>query len=186
MNEDQIIVQRVLEGDPSAFRELIKTHEKLVFHMVNRLIDGQEDREDLCQEIFLKVFRKLPDFRFQSRLSTWIATIAYRMSLNYLKKHKNEKTSALEDESFRLQDLQKHADQLMDQEQVGKYVHQLIAQLPVQYRTVLTLYHLEEMPYADIGKICNMPEGTVKNYLFRARKLLKEKLEQVFKKEELL
>ena len=78
MTDDQALVARVASGDMQAFRLLIKQHERLVSHMIGRLIDNAEDREELCQDVFLKVHEKLSEFNFQSRLSTWIATIAYR------------------------------------------------------------------------------------------------------------
>jgi RNA polymerase sigma-70 factor (ECF subfamily) len=186
MNDDELIVREVLGGDQEAFRRLIHKHEKLVYHMVSRVIDSREDREDLCQEIFLKVYRKLPGFRFQSRLSTWIATVAYRTALNYLKKHKKRQTSSLDDISRTMAVQQTSSEQQLDQAGINRHVHQLIGQLPEKYRMVLSMYHLEEMPYAEIAQICDMPEGTVKNYIFRARKLLKEKLEKLYQKEELL
>lgn len=186
MEEDQLLVKRILNGEESAFKELIQANQRLVYHMVNRLIDLPEDREDLCQEIFLKVFKKLPDFRFQSRLSTWIATIAYRAALNYLKKANRQRASTLEDVAFNLKDDQTSADIGMHKERLNQHIHHMISQLPPHYQTVLTLYHMEEMPYAEIAKVCDMPEGTVKNYIFRARKLLKERIEKVYIKEELL
>lgn len=186
MNEDAIIVKEILGGDQEAFCRLIQNHEKLVYHMVSRVIDSREDREDLCQEIFLKVYRTLPGFRFQSRLSTWIATVAYRTALNHLKKRKKRQTSSLDDISRTVAEPQTDSVQDMDQAIITRHVHQMMGQLPEKYRIVLSLYHLEEMPYAEIAQVCDMPEGTVKNYIFRARKLLKEKLEKVYKKEELL
>lgn len=186
MNEEEIIVRRILGGEERAFQELIRMHERLVYHMISRLVDKEEDREDLCQEVFLKVFRKLPGFRFQSRLSTWIATIAYRLALNHLKKTKKRQTSELDEFSYKIADTNKLADSRLDRDSIRQQVHLMIRQLPEQYRSVLTLYHLEDMPYAEIAQVCNMPEGTVKNYIFRARKLLKEKLEKIYKKEELL
>lgn len=186
MNEDVLIVREILGGDQEAFRRLIQNHEKLVYHMVSRVIDSREDREDLCQEIFLKVYRKLPGFRFQSRLSTWIATVAYRTALNYLKKHKKRQTSSLDDVGPKMAAQQADSAQQLDQAGINRHVHLMIGQLPEKYRIVLSLYHLEEMPYAEISQVCDMPEGTVKNYIFRARKLLKEKLEKLYKKEELL
>lgn len=186
MNKDELIVREILAGDQGAFRRLIQNHEKLVYHMVSRVIDSQEDREDLCQEIFLKVYRKLPGFRFQSRLSTWIATVAYRTALNYLKKHKKRQTSSLDDVGHAMAIPQPASDQHMDQALINRHVRRMIGQLPEKYRIVLSLYHLEEMPYAEIAQTCDMPEGTVKNYIFRARKLLKEKLEKLYKREELL
>src|SRR5258706_10726500 len=100
MTEDRALVSRIMEGDQQAFRLLIKQHERLVAHMVGRLIDGEEDREELCQDVFLKVFEKIGEFKFQSKLSTWIATIAYRHGINSLRKRKIEVRDLPEEESF--------------------------------------------------------------------------------------
>src|SRR4051812_28786223 len=86
MTDDKALVSRVLSGDMTAFRALIKKHERLVSHMVGRLVKQEEDREELCQDVFMKVYDKLGEFAFQSQLSTWIATIAYRHGINHLRK----------------------------------------------------------------------------------------------------
>jgi len=86
MTDDRDLVSRVANGDMQAFRLLIKQHERLVAHMIGRLVDRQEDREELCQDVFLRVLKKIGEFNFQSRLSTWIATIAYRYGVNHLRK----------------------------------------------------------------------------------------------------
>jgi hypothetical protein len=79
MIDDRTLVSQILSGDKQAFRALIKQNERLVGHMVGRLIDQHEDREELCQDVFMKVYEKLGgNLLFQSKLSTWIATIAYR------------------------------------------------------------------------------------------------------------
>ena len=85
MTDDQALVSRIIDGDKQAFRLLIKQNERLVAHMVGRLIDRNEDREELCQDVFLRVYEKISEFNFQSKLSTWIATIAYRMGVNHLR-----------------------------------------------------------------------------------------------------
>lgn len=88
MTDDRELVSRILSGETQAFRLLIRQQERLVAHMVGRLIDQHEDREEICQDVFMKVFEKLGDFNFQSQLSTWIATIAYRQAINHLRKRK--------------------------------------------------------------------------------------------------
>ena len=144
-----------------------------------------EDREELCQDVFLKVFEKLQEFNFQSRLSTWIATIAYRLAVNHLRKQKLELEPLPEDETWadRFVDRENPEGILSDKDQEG-WILGLIDQLPVKYKTVLTLYHLDELNYTEIGEVTDMPEGTVKNYLFRARNLLKQKVKQYLNKEE--
>ena len=144
-----------------------------------------EDREELCQDVFLKVFEKLQEFNFQSRLSTWIATIAYRLAVNHLRKQKLELEPLPEDETWadRFVDRENPEGILSDKDQEG-WILGLIDQLPVKYKTVLTLYHLDELNYTEIGEVTDMPEGTVKNYLFRARNLLKQKVKKYLDKEE--
>ena len=178
MTDDQALVSRVLKGDMQAFRSLIKKHERLVGHMVGRVVKQEEDREEICQDVFMKVYEKLSEFNFQSQLSTWIATIAYRHAINHLRKKKieiaefPEEDIAIEDSDLEEHDLEQH-------------LQKLIEMLPVQYKLLLTLYHLEQKNYAEIGEITGMPEGTVKNYLFRARQLLKEKAKKYLGNEEL-
>ena len=185
MVDDRVLVSRVLSGDMQAFRALIKKHERLVAHMVGRLVKQDEDREELCQDVFMKVYEKLAGFSFQSQLSTWIATIAYRHAINHLRKKKMLITDLpVHDSEMGVFVSQDRADEIAEQD-VEVYLEKLIDALPVQYKAVLTLYHLEQKNYAEIGEITGMPEGTVKNYLFRARQLLKERAAKYLGKEEL-
>lgn len=186
MNEDAAIINSIINGDMRAFKVLVDQHKKLVLHMVGRVLDDPQDREDVCQEVFLKVYKNLGKFNFQSKLSTWIATIAYRTAINHLKKNKNK--------FFRQPQGDKEIQEVpdattghnLDKRDINDYIHVQIQKLPLPYKTVLTLFHLEEMNYAEIIEVTGMPEGTVKNYLFRARKLLKDQLQALFIKEELL
>jgi len=140
-------------------------------------MNNKEDAEDICQEVFVKVYNNLGGFSFQSRLSTWIARIAYNTSINYLKKHKGTETIShhADLESFHFTD--DNPEKQLTKKDHAEYIHQLINQMPVHYKTVITLYHLNEFSYQEIEDITGIPEGTVKSYLFRARKLLKEKLQ---------
>lgn len=184
MTDDQALVSMVKNGDEQAQRTLIKRHQRLVAHMVGRLIKQSEDREELCQDVFLKVFDKISEFNFQSQLSTWIATIAYRYSINHLRKQKMEFSELPDEEAWNDRFTEKeNPGSLLGERDFDEWILKIIELLPVQYKTVLTLYHLEGMNYAEIGTVTEMPEGTVKNYLFRARNLLKEKVKQYLGKE---
>jgi RNA polymerase sigma factor (sigma-70 family) len=187
MIDDQALVSRVISGDKQAFRLLIKRHERLVAHMVGRLIDRHEDREELCQDVFLKVYEKIVEFNFQSKLSTWIATIAYRMGINHLRKKKIDLSDIPEEESFTAHFISQDDPQgSMEDNEIEALTLKLIDQLPAHYKTILTLYHVDQMSYSEIGEVTGLPEGTVKNYLFRARNLLKEKVKKYLGKEQLL
>lgn len=176
---DQDLVRYVLNGNRGAFEMLIEKHQKLVAHMVGRVVNRPEDHQEICQDVFLRIYDKLEEFNFKSKLSTWIATIAYRMSINFIKKKDLMKLEDGEDDvifSSLLAEGNPYND--LVKSDVSGYINQMILKLPVHYRTVITLFHLEEMSYPEIVEITDMPEGTVKNYLFRARKLLKDLLDE--------
>lgn len=186
MIEDKALVSRVISGDRQAFRMLIKQNERLVGHMIARLIDRHEDREELCQDVFLKVYEKLGEFTFQSKLSTWIATIAYRHGINHLRKKKIEIRELTEGDEREQFISTENVEEGFSDQQLDGIVMSLIDKLPPQYKAILTLYHMQEMSYSEIVEITGLPEGTVKNYLFRARQLLKEKVKKYLGKEEVL
>ena len=175
MNETELIHQ-ICNGNPQAFRFLVKQYERLVFHVAARLLNQQEDLEDVCQEVFIKVHQKLPDFRGDSKLSTWIATIAYRVAINHVKKRKAVADIDDSEKKFIHEDMitEDHPQKIVEEKELKDSVKQMVNRLPAPYKTVLSLYHLEEMTYNEIVDITGLPEGTVKNYIFRARKMLKE------------
>jgi len=187
MTEDRALVSQILNGDRMAFRQLIKQNERLVTHMISRLVDHREDREELCQDVFLRVYEKLGEFTFQSKLSTWIATIAYRHGVNHLRKKKIEVSDVNEEKSYSTHFISdENIEENYSDQEMNNLVLKWIDQLPIHYKTVLTLYHVDSMNYHEIENITGMPEGTVKNYLFRARQLLKEKVKNYLGKEEMI
>ena len=180
-------MDRIKQGDNPSFRSLIESYERLVFHVVCRMVPNTADQEDLCQDVFLKVYTHIHDFRFECRLSTWIASIAYNRCINFLQK---KKASLYLDHSRRehlefASGIENRPDHEVEREDIAARLHEAIAQMDVPYRTILTLYHLEEMEYAEIAQIMGMPEGTVKSYLFRARQKLKAAVFSKYKKEEI-
>jgi len=179
MESDEELVAQVLVGNRNAFRRLIARHERLVVHIVSRLIQEDADRKEVCQDVFLRVYRGLGNFRFESKLSTWIARTAHRASLNHVEK---KRLPLYEDlpatERTRSQPTSAATDPLANAvaEEARRFVRQAVQRLPAGYRTVVTLHYLEEMTVAEIGEVLGLPAGTVKSHLFRARRLLKEAL----------
>ena len=177
MDEKQLVSQ-VLSGSDSALRLLISKYERLVIHMVARVVTDDMDREELCQDVFVKVYEKLGTFHFDSKLSTWIATIAYRMAVNFAKKKKLDQVD-LDEVSFQVGE----EVSLTEEKDMKAFIHRLIDQLPLNYKTVLTLFYLDGFSYPEIVEVTDMPEGTVKNYIHRARQKLKVLVEQHAEKE---
>ncbi len=161
--------------------------EGLVAHIVCRLISNEEDRKDIVQDIYLKVFHHLKGFRFQSRLSTWVAQIAYNACNSELQK-KRLPLQVLPEEAIGGDGVSAggtSADGSILQKELSGIVQAEIGRLPPLYQTLVGLYHQEELSYQEMAQITGLPEGTVKSYLFRARKMLKEKLLSTYKMEKL-
>jgi len=178
------LVQRVLLGDRSAFDIIVKNTEKLVSMIVSKMITSPADRKDLVQDIYLKVFHNLAGFKHKSKLSTWIGQIAYNTCLHYLNKKQLVLTGELySDESGT--DAADDPEVSLSGKELSGILQLEIAKLSPVYRTLITLFHREELSYGEITQITGLPEGTVKNYLFRARKQLKENILANYKIEEL-
>ena len=188
--EDRILVERVLGGNHRAFGVIVRNTQGLVAHIVFKMIPDPHDRNDIAQDIYLKVFQKLGSFRFQAKLSTWIAQIAYHTCLNYLQKKKSEwpvlnilpmADQADEPSTEQYPDPDNLEDQLLEAEQMH-IIRAEIETLPPQYKLLITLFHQQELSYHEIGEIVDLPEGTIKSYLFRARKMLKDRLTTIYNK----
>lgn len=177
MDENQLIEQ-ILGGNTHAFRFLVKKYERLVFHIAGRMLDQQADIEDVCQDVFIKVYKKLPEFRREAKLSTWIGTIAYRESVDFLRKKgvPLKELEAINNQEAKGLTEFRNPENIQTKAERIAVVKQMILGLPNVYRTVLSLYHIEELTYKEIEDITQMPEGTIKSYLYRARQLLKDRL----------
>ena len=182
---DKYLVAKVLSGNTSAFATIINNTEYLVAQIVCKMICNAEDRKDLAQEIYLKVYKNLKGFRFQSRLSTWVAQIAYNACLDQLRKKQLVPGELTNDEEEDNRGYLEETTFLIEHKELVSILNKGIQQLPPVYQTLITLYHKEEMSYAEITEITGLPEGTVKSYLFRARKTLKETLALNYQKEDI-
>lgn len=182
MDEDRDLVQAVLARTPGAFERLVTRHQTLVWHLVYRMVQHPEDARELSQDVFLRVHQNLAQYRFESTLATWIGRIAFSVATRHLQRKKLPMVEAGPDDE----------DSTPAWEQVGDgfdleaacadrelmvMMSQAIERLPPIQRTLVTLYHLEDMPVAEIATVTGLPEGTVKNYLFRARSRLRQVLE---------
>lgn len=187
---DQQLVKAVLKGDRNAFGLIIKQSEGLVAQMTFKMISSPGDRKDIAQDVYLKAFRNLPGFKFKSKLSTWIGQIAYNTCLHYLEKKKlvlfdkfgNEEKMG---EEQIIVDPQVGIEEILFGKELAEILNSEIDQLKPLYKMLVSLYHQEELSYAEIAEITSLPEGTVKNYIFRARKTLKENILLKYKRNEL-
>jgi RNA polymerase sigma factor (sigma-70 family) len=174
-SEEHARVRAVLNRSPGAFEALVRDYQKLCWHIVFRMVRDPDDTRDLCQETFLRVHRRLHQFRFECPLKAWIGRIAYSIALRHLQRRRaavitdfdagEGVADSLVDESFDL-------EAVAGDEQLAARLREGVDALPTVPRTLVTLYHLEELPISDIATITGMSEGTIKSHLFRARATL--------------
>ena len=180
MSDDQELVEAVIARTPGAFERLIARHQALVWHLVYRMVKHPEDARELCQDVFLRVHQRLHQYRFESALATWIGRVAFSVASRHLQKKRLPLAEpAHDDDGDVFDDIGDGFDleaACADRETM-QHLNAAIEALPPLQRTLVTLYHLDELGIADICGITGLPDGTVKNYLFRARRRLRQQLE---------
>ena len=180
--EDRELVTAVLARAPGAFERLVARHQKLVWHLVYRMVQHPEDARDLSQEVFLRVYQRLGQYRFESALATWIGRVAFSVSTRHLQRRKLPIVECASDDDHAGAAWEQVGDGFdleaacADHELMG-LLGAAIERLPAIQRTLVTLYHVDELPIGEIAAITGLPEGTIKNYLFRARAKLSQVLE---------
>jgi RNA polymerase sigma factor (sigma-70 family) len=176
---DRELADLVLRGNRDAFRIIMERTEKLVAHIVSGMIPQREDREDLAQEIYLKAFKSLPGFRYEAKLSTWIGRIAYNTCINFLQKKRLPLTD-LETAEVQVAGSEEDPFASLSAKQVSDVLQAAISRLPPLNQTLINLFHREALSIAEIATITALPEGTVKSYLYRARKQLKDNIISIY------
>jgi RNA polymerase sigma-70 factor (ECF subfamily) len=177
---DRRLVADVLAGRAGAFEQLVREYQGLCWHVVQRMVRHPEDTRELCQETFLRVHRSLHQYRFDAPLKSWIAQVAWSIARRHLERKRIPLVDAVDDEGASLLDNIGDGHDLEDaaaEGQVQSRLHAAIERLPPLQRTILTLYHLDEVPIGEIAGITGLAEGTIKSHLFRSRKRLRELLD---------
>lgn len=182
--DDSVLVGKILAGDEGLFGVLVRRYQTRVVAHVARMVGNRDDALDLAQEIFLKVFQALDRYNAEYKFSTWLFRIAGNAAIDHLRKRR-PRTVPLETpdpESRSGVSAIEHESHVLDpygelrNVQRGEAITRAIAALPPEFRELITLRHFGGLSYEDIARVKNMPLGTVKNKLFRARVVLKERL----------
>jgi RNA polymerase sigma-70 factor (ECF subfamily) len=176
---DEQLVERCQHHDHAAFEEIVDRYKHRIHWLVRRMV-GSLESEDLTQEVFLRVYRAAPGFRRGSRFSTWIYRIAHNLCLSELRKRgRRGEHLSLEEEGdekihWLLPEAPDNLEEQIERKDFSRNVRELVDRLPTRYRTVLTLFYVNQARYEEIAEIMNIPLGTVKTYLHRARLRLRD------------
>lgn len=179
------LVQQTLDGNQSAYTDLVKRHQRFVFTLAMRFAKRREDAEEIAQDCFIKAYRSLAAFQGQAKFSTWLYSIVYTTAMTFLRKKRVDTDSIDDVNTFIQVEDQSSVFDLNNAENKSRsfYVNQAIEQLLPDDATIITLFYKGEQSLEEIAKAMGMEANTVKVKLFRARQRLKEKLEKNLKEE---
>lgn len=184
---DQEVVVRAREGREPAYRELIRRYERPVFSLVFRMVRDRELAEDLTQETFVKALNAVESYRPEYKFSSWIFKIANNAAIDHLRRRELQTLSlegapnavtpeAIEATALQLRDRLESPLEELEARELGGQIESAIARLRPEYRSCILLRHVEGRAYEEIAEILDLPLGTVKTYIHRARNELRASL----------
>ncbi|GAC1421823.1 MAG: RNA polymerase sigma factor [Flavisolibacter sp.] len=182
---DMAIITMVLKGDQNAYSILVERYKNFVFTIVLRYVKSREDAEEVAQDIFIKAYRYLADFKGNSKFSTWLYTITTTTSLSFLRKKKQDWHSLDNEHVFELADNMNASLAVIQMEQKGRatMVNEAIKMLGAEDASILSLFYKGENSLEEIAQILGKESNTVKVQLHRARIKLKDKMQKHFAEE---
>ena len=184
---DQDIVALARAGEEAAYRELIRRYERPLFSLLYRMVRDRELAEDLAQETFVKALNAIESYRPEYKFSSWIFKIANNAAIDHLRRRELDTLSlegsphaetpeAVEATALQIGDRQESPLDEVEARELGGQIEQAIAGLRPEYRSCILLRHVEGRAYEEIAEILNLPLGTVKTYIHRARNELRQAL----------
>jgi len=187
---DADVVRLAQEGRETAFRELVRRYERPVFSLVHRMVRDREAAEDLAQDTFIKVLNHIDRYSPEFKFSSWLFKIANNVAIDFLRRKRLDTVSMdgsphastaseIEATTFELAAQQETALEEMESRELGTAIERAIGRLRPEYRSCIMLRHVEGRSYEEIAATLDLPLGTVKTYIHRARHELRRALEHL-------
>src|SRR6184192_475440 len=185
-DEDQQLVARTQSGDAAAFDQLVVKYTPRLYGLVYNMTSNHEDTNDLLQDVFSKAYKAIRGFRGKSSFYTWVHSIAVNMTLNFLKKRGRRFQLSLDDMDASIQNDKEFMEATAtsspvreaDLSEIQRRSNEAMMKLSDEHRAVVTMFHIQGMPHAEISKILRVSEGTVRSRLFYANRQLQNYLDE--------
>lgn len=171
---DIVIIKRCLSGDKEVFAELVTRYKKLIYNVIYNIINNKEEVYDIAQEVFIRIYKALDKYDPSYKFSTWSVKIATNYCLDVVRKKKID-TMPIDDAIGVSSDMDTPESSYIKQE-LSERINDELSKLPDKYRVPLILYHKNGLSYEEMTEVLNEPMSIIKNRLFRARQMLKQKL----------
>lgn len=178
-NTDGELITKSITGREDSFEELVRRYQRPITNYVYRMLSNYDAALDVTQEIFIKVYNSMTRYSPEYRFSTWLYKIAHNAAIDYLRRNSNHEQSLEienEDGTYQVQYESKrlNPEQEREHSEWREEIETVVKKLPAGYRELIILRHNQDLSYDEIAEITNLPLGTVKNRLFRAREMMRE------------
>jgi RNA polymerase sigma-70 factor (ECF subfamily) len=181
MVTDYELIQSCLKGNQDSFAELVTRYKNLIYSVILRMVNDREEANDLAQDVFLKIYKNLDKYYPDYRFSTWVIRIATNHVIDY-RRRKKQDSIALDDVEFEMGTDESPESAYIAKERKNE-LKQVVSDLPDMYKIPIVLYHEQGLSYQEIADIIHEPLSKVKNRIFRGRRILKESLMNLQRKE---
>ena len=184
LDEDQVLIKKILEGKRSSFEELMKKYNRKIYTYIYHMVKEEEASIELTQDFFIKLYRVLHKYNFQYKFTTWAYRICYNLVIDYFRANPAN-ISSLDDETVSPRQMvesnnyvKDDVSERLEKDQLKAYTWQVVERIPQKYRELVLLRYVQEMRYDEIAEITNLPVGTVRSRIFKAKKIIRKEVEK--------
>ena len=183
------LVRRVKAGrDMTAFRDLVQNHEKRIYYLIRKIVRRHEDTQELLQDTFIKSLKNIDKIKDDDRFGSWLSSIAVNLAFDHYKKERRTDHISMDGdyppeaiaEQFTDMDRGEKPLESLQNEEMRMRIREAIAKLPDRYRTAFSLFHLHDMDAREISDIMNCPVNTVRTFIFRGIRILRDELKEYY------
>ena len=184
LDDDQVLIKKILEGKKSSFEELMKKYNKKIYGFIYRMVRSEEVATELTQDFFIKIYRVLAKYSFEYKFSTWAYRICYNLVIDHVRKNQTQ-VDSLDDDSVSQKQMLESENfvsedgfEALAKEELSEYVWGVVNGIPMKYRELILLRYLQGLKYDEIAEVTGLPVGTVKNRIFKAKEILRLEIDK--------
>ena len=185
LESDVQVIARARRGEESAFAELLRRFRAPVFNLCLRMLKNRDDAEDVAQDVFIKVFGMLERYDDRYAFRSWIFKIAANQCIDFIRRNRVKLQSLDEPMNYKGEEIERqfpdqapNPEETVETREIGQLLLQITDELPPHYRSMIVLRHQEQLSYEEIADVLDLPLGTVKARIHRARAMMKDKLKR--------
>ncbi|NHN35353.1 RNA polymerase sigma factor [Paenibacillus agricola] len=177
---DEQLVEQIRQGDEEAYRFLIERHKTYIYTLIYRMVSHRETAEDLTQDVFIKLYRSLAQYRGDAKFTTWLYRLTTNIVTDYRRAQRRRPYEAILDKMKGwLSNRQEEPEAVALLKEEQQTVQHLLSELPDKYRLIIYLYHYKQLSYQEISNVTQLPLKTIETRLYRGKSLLKQKWQEV-------